>query len=94
MVGTQIAPSPSFTSRSCHVGSGARTVLRVEDGRAERDEGVGHIVVGRLRGARVVAAREGDEPEIDVGLDACDAGAADTTEPTIVTAPLPPQIVS
>jgi hypothetical protein len=25
MVGTQIAPSHSFTSRSCHVGSGART---------------------------------------------------------------------
>ena len=49
----------------------ATAVLRVEDGCAERDERVGHIVVWRLRVARAVAAREGDEPEVHVELDAC-----------------------
>ncbi len=55
----------------------AAAVFRVEYGCAERDEGAGYVVVGRLRGVRAVAAREGDEPEIDAELDPCGRARGD-----------------
>ncbi len=50
---------------------GAACAFHMQDGGAERDESVGHVEVGRLRGARVVATREGHETEIHVERDAC-----------------------